>query len=170
VQPEVVRGNFDPMSSGSLPQGCGRTQQADTEVAFKRLSADAPAVQGQCKRAGKTLGGHLVQHIWSVNVGGSREALLHSFGLEGDILLLQEHCLPPTAIHGAQCLAAQQGWHGLWDAAEVTKQGGRSGGTAVLVRKPLLIYKGKDIPKATSAIVPWTRTTCLHVFFHICSA
>jgi len=104
-----------------------------------------PAGQDVCQRshgrAGRTVGGHMSHSLVTVNVGGSREGLLNAFGLEADVLLIQEHRLAPTALHGIQCQAAQRGWHGLWDPAEVSLPGGRSGGTAVLVRKPLLIFR-----------------------------
>ena len=49
----------------------------------------APSVGQQ--RAGKTLGGHTAHDIWTINVGGSREALLNSFALEAEVLMIQEH-------------------------------------------------------------------------------
>ena len=43
------------------------------------------------------------------------------------------------------------------------KHAGRSGGTAVLVRTPLQIHRGDPVARCTVAIVPWTRTTRLHL-------
>ena len=44
-----------------------------------------------------------------------------------------------------------------------TSSVGVVGGTAILVRIPLQIHRGTFLPRCTVAIVPWTRTTRLHV-------
>ena len=97
------------------------------------------------------------------NVGGSKEALSNAFQAKAQVLLVQEHRLIGPDIPGMQALAAMAGWHGVWDAATKTFAKGRSGGTAVLVRKPLIIQRGPRIPRGTLAAIAWTRRAYIHV-------
>ena len=109
------------------------------------------------------LGGYTSHMIHTVNIGDSREALQHALQLPGQVLLLQEHRHLGPALPALHGLARQAGCHGIWDPATTHKQCGRSGGTTVLVRIPLQIHRGDTVDRCTVAIVPWTRTTRLHV-------
>ena len=110
-----------------------------------------------------TLGGKREATVLTINVGGSREALGNAFQAKAHILLIQEHRLTGPDIPGMQGLAAMAGWHGVWDEAVKTFAKGRSGGTAVLVRKPLIIHRGPKVHRGTLAAVAWTRRNYLHV-------
>jgi hypothetical protein len=109
------------------------------------------------------LGGLTPHLITTINVGGSRTALLHALHQPGMVLLLQEHRQLGPGLQGLQFLARQEGWHGLWDPATTSGDQGRSGGTAVLVRRPLQIHRGQQLDRCTHASIPWTRTQRLHL-------
>ena len=104
-----------------------------------------------------------MHHIATVSLGGSQEALNNALEMEVNVLLVQEHRLLGPEIPGAQAMAAQAGWNGIWDQAQRTLARGRSGGTAVLVRAPVQIHRGAKLSRATAAIVPWTRKNHIHV-------
>ena len=110
------------------------------------------------------LGGVTPHLITTLNVGGSRTALLHALHQPGMILLIQEHRHLGPGLQGLQLMARQAGWHGLWDPALSNGDQGRSGGTAVLIRRPLQIHRGTTLDRCTHGIVPWTRTQRLHLF------
>ena len=101
--------------------------------------------------------------VRSVNVNGCREAMLNAFAEAASILLVQEHRLVAADLPGMQAIAHKAGWHGIWDEAKRTLLRGRSGGTAVLTRIPALIYRGHNVHRATTAIIPWTRHTAMHI-------
>ena len=122
--------------------------------------ADSPK---RTKRAIKHLGGNLDHTILSLNVGGSRDAIELAFQSNCDVILLQEHRLLGPELEGIQNLGNKYRWHGVWDSAHKTKARGRSGGTAVLVRKPCIIMKGEPLSRGTHAVIAWTRTTRIHL-------
>lgn len=78
------------------------------------------------------LGSTRAHMVMTLNVGGSREALINAMDVDARILLIQEHRIAGLGLPGIQGLAMSKGWHGVWDAA-TTNGIGRSGGTAVLV-------------------------------------
>ena len=117
----------------------------------------------QWKKPTTRLGGKKTHVIRSVNVNGSREAMLNAFAEDGSILLIQEHRLLGCDLPGMQAIAHKAGWHGVWDAATRTLLRGRSGGTAVLTRLPGLIFRGHKVHRTTTAIIPWTRHTAMHL-------
>jgi len=89
--------------------------------------------------------------------------MLNAFAENVSILLFQEHRLLGPDLPGMQAAARIAGWHGVWDAATKTMLRGRSGGTAVLTRLPCLIFRGLKVHRATTAIIPWTRHTAMHL-------
>lgn len=62
----------------------------------------------------------------------------------------------------AQAAAMGKGWHGIWDSA-AGHGSGRSGGTAVLARRPTQLVRGGALALGAAATVDWTRRTRLHV-------
>jgi len=109
------------------------------------------------------LGGLTPHLVTTLNVGGSRTAIVHALHQPGMILLLQEHRHLGPGLQGLQLLARQAGWHGLWDPAVTSGDQGRSGGTAVLIRRPMQIHRGSTLDRCTHATVPWTRTQRLRI-------
>lgn len=63
------------------------------------------------------------------------------------------------AIPGTQALASKSGWNGVWDPAVKGQDGGWTGGTAVIVRQPVQIYRWLGTHEGTKAVVCWARTT-----------
>lgn len=61
-----------------------------------------------------------------------------------------------------QGLAMGKGWQAVWDVA-VSNGDGRSGGTAVLVRRPAQVMRGGPMNRGTVAVTSWTRRNRLHV-------
>lgn len=83
-------------------------------------------------------------------------------GSDVRILLIQEHRIAGPGLPSIQGLAVGKGWHGVWDAAR-SKGNGRSGGTAVLVKRPVKIVRGGRLDRGTVAIASWTRRSRMHV-------
>lgn len=79
-----------------------------------------------------------VSIVVEVNVGGSREALFLAMEIDIDIFLVQEHRIAGPGLPGVQATALGKGGDGVW--YPVAAHGsGRSGGTAVLTRRPAQI-------------------------------
>lgn len=98
----------------------------------------------------------------TINVGGSRAALTAALGIDAPVLLVQEHRVDGPGLPSAQAAAMGAGWHGVWDQGTANGNG-RSGGTAVPVRRPTQIVRGGRIRRGTVAVICWTRRSRLHV-------
>ena len=122
-----------------------------------------PADKIKGTRAQATLSGKHSHIVVTLNIGGSREALCNALLLPHPIILIQEHRTLGASIPGLQNLVAAFGWHGVWDPATTDHKHGRSGGTAILVRKPLAIFRREAPNRCTAATVQWTRKTALHL-------
>lgn len=85
-------------------------------------------------------GGKTEHQIASVNLGGSREALTSALEMKVSVLLLPEHRIAGTGLPRVQAMAMGRVWHGIWYATQANGNG-RSGGTAVLVRRPAPIIR-----------------------------
>lgn len=99
--------------------------------------------------------------VLTVIVGGSREAVIHAMDSKAQDIFIQEHRIAGPCMVGIQAAAMAKGWHGMWDLAEASGPG-RSGGTAVLVRRPVHIFRGAAAPRATVGVICWTRRTRAH--------
>ena len=113
---------------------------------------------------GKAQGGKA--RIFSVNVGGSREALAWALGQEVDILMVQEHRMIGRTMEGAMKQAQWKGWAGVWEEAETSGKQSRSGGTATLVKAPARGYRmtvGRR-RRWRRVIIPRRKSWGLHVF------
>lgn len=88
----------------------------------------------------------------TINVGGSREALINAMETDARILLIHEHRVAGTGLQGLQGTAMGKGWHGVWDATTANGNG-RNGGPAVLVRRPVQIMRGGRMDKGTTASI-----------------
>lgn len=97
--------------------------------------------------------------IMTINIGGNTEALINAMDTDARIVLTQEHWVARPGLPGFQGLAMG---HGVWDAA-TTNGNGSSGGTAVLVWRPVQIMHGGRMDRGTIAVVSWTRKSRVHV-------
>lgn len=110
------------------------------------------------------------RHIWersqhailTLNVGGSREALILVMETDVDLLLFQEHRIAGPHLPGIQGLAMGKGWYGVWGAA-TSNGNGRSCGMAVLARRPVQIMRGGRMRRGTIAVIAWPRRSRLQV-------
>lgn len=104
------------------------------------------------------------QHLKVVtkNIGGSRDALMEALDMDAHVLLVQEHRVDGAGLPSAQAAAMGASWHGVWGPATASSIC-RSGGTAVLVRRPTQIVRGGRMHKGTVAVICWTRRSRLHV-------
>ena len=162
-------GHYDVWTADALEVQPARQPAQAAPVAAPRPPAPLPP-EGPCPPSAPRvrlpvtrLGGLTPHLITSVNVGGSRAAIIHALQQPGMVLLLQEHRQLGTGIPSLQLLARHAGLHGIWDPAVTQGDQGRSGGTAVLVRLPLQIHRGTTLSRATHVIVPWTRTQRIHL-------
>lgn len=95
--------------------------------------------------------GTLTQHaVLTLNVGGSKEALILKMETDADILLIQEHRIARPSLPSIQGMAMRKGWHGVWGAATANAKG-RIGGTTVLVRRPTQILRGGRMTRGQEA-------------------
>ena len=78
--------------------------------------------------------------ICSANLRGSRAAFEEALGLRADVLLLQEHKLPASALPSWISQAKSLGWVGCWQPCADGPKGGRSGGLAILVRHHIPVF------------------------------
>lgn len=100
--------------------------------------------------------------VRTINVGGSREALINAMETAARILLVEEHRAAGAGLPGLQGLAMGKGRQCVWDAAKANGNG-RSGGTAELVRRPAQIMRGVCIVTGTRAVISWMRRNRVHV-------
>lgn len=100
--------------------------------------------------------------VMTINIGGSREALVNAMDTDAWVLLVQKHRVAGPGLPGIQGIAMGKGWHGVYDAAKANGNG-RSGGTAVLVRRPVQIMRGGRLYRGTIAVISWTRRSRMHV-------
>lgn len=114
------------------------------------------------------LGSTQTHLVMTVNVEGSREALVNAMDPGARILLIEEHRIAGPGLPGIQGLGMGKGWHGVWDAA-CAHGNGRSGGTAVLVRPLVQVVRGGQLDRGTVAIVNWARRSRIHVV-SVCNA
>ncbi len=63
---------------------------------------------------------------------------------EADIVLAQEHHLPPDKIASCSAWALRQGWHSIFLPAEATPAGGWSAGVAIFARPHMAISLPRD--------------------------
>ncbi len=70
-----------------------------------------------------------------------------------DVLLCQEHHLPPSAIAAASQWANRRGWQTVWAPAEPGEGSGWKGGVCVCARKPVAL----SVPKHGGTIVHAAR-------------
>ena len=124
---------WTPSSVGSPPQ-----ENKGKGLETHPTSTECKPQATKRKQPGTYLGGARDHEIYSLNLNGSREALQAAFGLSAAVLMLQEHRLAAADLAGIQAAASQAGWHGVWDPCTNTLLRGRSGGTAILTRKPRL--------------------------------
>lgn len=97
----------------------------------------------------------------AIDVAGCGEALVDA--MDGGVvtLLVQEHQLAGPSLLGSPSAAMGTGWHGIGDPA-FANGNGRSGGTAVLTRRPTERVCGDTLARGTIAIVSWTRRNRTH--------
>lgn len=85
--------------------------------------------------------------------------------IDAGILYIKEHLIAGPGLPSIQGLAMGQG---VWDAT-TTNGNGRSGGTAMLVRRPAQVLRGGRMGRGTIVIIGWTRPEpaawCLTVQF-----
>lgn len=91
----------------------------------------------------------------TLNVGGSREALVNAMDTDARALLVQEHRVAGPGLPGAQGIAVDKCWHGALDAGKANGNG-RSGGTTVLARRPAQVKRRGGMDIGTIAVVNWT--------------
>lgn len=144
------------------------TTSAECSIETPPSSSTAGPPSVRMSKLGRTgtgrghLGSGRPHNVTTINVGGkSREALLNAMDRKSQVNLIQEHRIAGPGLIGVQATAMAKGWHGVWDIAE-TNGVGRSGGTAAPVKRPVQIFRGADIPRATVAVICWTRESRAH--------
>lgn len=148
----------DSAEAGQCSKGKQKTDQGPTSKDRPQtMQRGAQKKDGQDRARRRSHLGSAHSHlVMTLNVGGSREALINAMDTEARVLLIQEQKIASPGLPGIQGLAMGKGWHRVWDAAKANGNG-RSGGTAVLVRRPGQIVRGGRIDRGTVAIVSWTR-------------
>lgn len=149
----VVRG-------GTALTGAGERPTSDLTT----VGAGAPRGTSQEEPSGSRahLGGAKKHVVMTINVGGSRAALVNAMYSDVAILLVQEHRLDGSSLLGMQSGAMGKGWHGIWGLA-LANGNGRSGGTAVLASGASQTVRGGTLARGTIVVVSWTWRNRLHI-------
>lgn len=162
VAEERVRRNC--VGGPARTQGCPGLRATPDEARRVASPEDTATSGGGPRRVkGRShLGSSHARVVMTLNVGGSREALIAAMETEAHVLVFQEHRVAGPGLPGLQGVDMEKGWHGVWDAAWANGNG-RSGGTAVLVRRPVHIFRGGRLDRGTKAVVSWTRRSRIHL-------
>ena len=100
----------------------------------------------------------------TINVGGARWLIEWVLDQAVDVVLLQEHRASKEELCGLQAMIARKGWRGVWNAADTTAKGGRSGGVAVITRGiPIFRPKNGGTSRYIRGVVNLTRTRKLNL-------
>ena len=117
-------------------------------------------------RAQRKLGGKFDIRVLTANVGASEREFAQALTSQCHILLIQEHRRTRGKLATWQHMAKAAGWEGVWTEAELTKDGGISGGLATLTRAG--VSHGKcnvgNTRRLLKTYVQWTANIKFHVY------
>ena len=114
----------------------------------------------------RKLGGKFDIRILTANVGASEREFTQALATQCHLLLTQEHRRTKGKLATWQRMAKAAGWDGVWTEAEITKDGGISGGLATLTRTG--VPHGKcnvgNANRLLKTYVQWTANTKFHIY------